>query len=126
MNNLVNTFRALGQDARLRIYLLLTQTPLCVCQIEAAFDISQSAISQHLRVLREAGLVTSTRRGQWVIYEAQPSVVEEMCSRLTEITGGATGLMPDLETALERARQVQVDVCSFDEEGDPNPYREQC
>jgi DNA-binding transcriptional ArsR family regulator len=40
-----------------------TDEPLCVCDIEASFDLSQPTLSHHLRVLREAGLVTVTRRG---------------------------------------------------------------
>jgi ArsR family transcriptional regulator len=42
--------------------------PLCVCDIEAAFDLSQPTISYHLRVLREAGLVTVAKRGLWHYY----------------------------------------------------------
>ena len=41
---------------------------LCVCDIESHFELSQPTVSHHLRILREAGLVTSERRGTWVYY----------------------------------------------------------
>ena len=63
-------FRALADDTRLQIVWLLAgqQESLCVCYIEAAFTLSQPTISHHLKVLREAGLVTAERRGVWIYY----------------------------------------------------------
>ncbi|HET8626979.1 MAG TPA: metalloregulator ArsR/SmtB family transcription factor, partial [Thermomicrobiales bacterium] len=63
-------FRALGDETRLQIVRLLAQQPepLCVCWIESAFGLTQSGVSYHLRVLREAGLVTTQRRGTWIYY----------------------------------------------------------
>lgn len=63
-------FRALGDETRVRIVRLLADhaDPVCVCQIEAAFSLAQPTISHHLRVLRQAELVTTERRGVWVYY----------------------------------------------------------
>ncbi|KWX06850.1 hypothetical protein TR75_04725 [Hydrogenibacillus schlegelii] len=47
---------------------LLQVRPLCVCELVSLLGISQSAVSQHMRRLREAGLVAGERRGQWVVY----------------------------------------------------------
>jgi ArsR family transcriptional regulator len=44
--------------------------PICVCDITARFDVTQPTISHHLKVLREAGLVTVSRRGIWAYYAA--------------------------------------------------------
>jgi ArsR family transcriptional regulator len=64
--------KALADPHRLRMVSLLAaqpeHEPLCVCDIEASFDLSQPTISHHLRVLREAGLVTVTKRGLWHHY----------------------------------------------------------
>jgi ArsR family transcriptional regulator len=46
--------------------------PLCVCEIEGEFGLSQPTISHHLKVLREAGLVTVTKRGLWHHYAPRP------------------------------------------------------
>ena len=64
-------FKALSDETRLEMLGLLAAAEghsLCSCHIEERFDLSQPTISHHLKVLREAGLVTSERRGSWVYY----------------------------------------------------------
>jgi ArsR family transcriptional regulator len=62
--------KALADETRLAIVELLlgADDELCACDIEDAFDVSQSTISHHMRVLRESGLIDAERRGQWVYY----------------------------------------------------------
>lgn len=60
-------FKALSDETRLRIFLLLNEE-LCVCQIQLALAMSQTKISRHLNVLRNAGLVTARREGLWIYY----------------------------------------------------------
>jgi ArsR family transcriptional regulator, arsenate/arsenite/antimonite-responsive transcriptional repressor len=50
----------------------------CVCELVDRFDLSQPTISHHLKVLREAGLIDSERRGTWVYYRALPDVLEQL------------------------------------------------
>ncbi len=59
--------KALSDETRLRIFLLL-KDELCVCQIQVALAMSQTKISRHLTVLRNAGLVTARREGLWMYY----------------------------------------------------------
>jgi ArsR family transcriptional regulator, arsenate/arsenite/antimonite-responsive transcriptional repressor len=59
---------ALGDLNRLRIFMLLKQGERCVCDIETGVRLSQNLVSHHLRVLREAGLISSRRDGRWVYY----------------------------------------------------------
>ncbi|MGI6285699.1 metalloregulator ArsR/SmtB family transcription factor [Neomoorella humiferrea] len=61
-------FKALGQHLRLRIIALLAEGELCVCELEEILGITQPAISQHLRVLKEANLVWEEKVSQWVFY----------------------------------------------------------
>jgi ArsR family transcriptional regulator, arsenate/arsenite/antimonite-responsive transcriptional repressor len=66
-----NLFKALGDETRLSIlgFLLSKKDALCVCHIEDYVKaLSQPTISHHLRLLREAGLVTAERKGTWVHY----------------------------------------------------------
>jgi ArsR family transcriptional regulator len=67
-------FRALGDPTRLEIYRLIAAQPgpICVCDVVDRFPVSQPTISHHLKVLREAGLVTVSRRGVWAYYAADP------------------------------------------------------
>lgn len=73
-------FRALGDDTRLEIVGLLAgrARELCVCEIENHFDLGQPTVSHHLRILREAGIVTSERRGTWVYYALDAAALEQL------------------------------------------------
>lgn len=68
--DLAKVFKALGDPVRLRLLSLITSAEgeSCVCDLSAAFDLTGPTISHHLKVLREAGLVDSERRGTWVYY----------------------------------------------------------
>lgn len=63
--------KALADPTRLQILQLLAMArrPLCVCELENQFNLSQPTVSHHLRLLRDAALVRATRRGTWVYYE---------------------------------------------------------
>jgi ArsR family transcriptional regulator len=73
-------FRALGDATRLEMVGLLAARgkELCVCELEGHFDLSQPTVSHHLRILREAGIVSAERRGTWVYYSLEPRVRETL------------------------------------------------
>jgi ArsR family transcriptional regulator, arsenate/arsenite/antimonite-responsive transcriptional repressor len=74
-------FKALGDETRLSIlaFLITKGDALCVCHIEDYVkELSQPTISHHLRLLREAGLVTAERRGTWVHYAIDPAARERL------------------------------------------------
>lgn len=75
-------FRALGDATRLEMVSLLAaqRKELCVCELEAHFDLSQPTVSHHLRILREAGIVSSERRGTWVYYALVDGVRQKLRS----------------------------------------------
>ncbi len=62
-------YRCLCDLTRLRILNLLKAGPLCVCHLQSALDLPQVKVSKHLAYLRDAGLVRSRRKGQWVVYQ---------------------------------------------------------
>jgi ArsR family transcriptional regulator len=79
ITSFATVFKALGDETRLNIlaYLAATQNSTCVCHIEDYVKhLSQPTISHHLRLLREAGLVKTERRGTWVHYAIDPSLRE--------------------------------------------------
>lgn len=83
-------FKALGDPARLRLMsLIASESEACVCDLADAFDLSGPTISHHLRVLREAGLVDSDRRGTWVFYRARPEALRQLEALLR--VAGPTG-----------------------------------
>ncbi len=69
---LVALFKALADETRLEVFRLIAMQsePVCVCDIVDRFSVSQPTISHHLKVLREAGLITVSRRGNWAFYAA--------------------------------------------------------
>ncbi len=88
-------FKALGDPVRLRLLSIVASQPggeACVCDLTAAFDLSQPTISHHLKVLRETGLLECERRGTWVFYWVVPSALAQLAAVLgpTELTVPAT------------------------------------
>lgn len=71
-------FKALGDPVRLRLLSMIASAgggEVCVCDLSVAFSLTGPTISHHLKVLREAGLVDSDRRGTWVYYRLVPSAM---------------------------------------------------
>jgi ArsR family transcriptional regulator, arsenate/arsenite/antimonite-responsive transcriptional repressor len=60
--------RALSGETRIKLVRLLIQEELCVCELEHILSLTQPAISQQVRILREAGLATARREGNWTFY----------------------------------------------------------
>ena len=83
--DLARAFKALSDPVRLRLLSLIASYAggeACVCDLTDAFDVAQSTISHHLRVLREAGLVDCQRRGTWVYYWVMPAALAQLASLL--------------------------------------------
>ena len=80
-------FKAVGDPCRLRILATLARADheVCVCDFTAALPLNQPTVSHHLRVLREAGLVTSERRGTWVYYQLAPDAIEQIQSAIDSV-----------------------------------------
>ena len=67
------TLKLLGDKTRLTILGLVKDHECCVCEFVEVLQMSQPSISQHLRKLRDAGLVKEQRRGQWIFYSLNTS-----------------------------------------------------
>jgi ArsR family transcriptional regulator len=73
---LAQTFQALGDPTRVRMVQLLAEAaePVCVCDFTATIRLGQPTVSHHLAKLRQAGIVTSVRRGLWSFYHLDPEM----------------------------------------------------
>ena len=70
-------FKILGVNSRIKIIKLLKQNgPMCVNEISDILGITPSAVSQHLKILKYAGLVTNERKGYWIPYAVDPAALE--------------------------------------------------
>jgi ArsR family transcriptional regulator, arsenate/arsenite/antimonite-responsive transcriptional repressor len=85
-SSLAQIFRALGDPVRLRLVSLIGAHQggeVCVCDLTSGFNLTQPTISHHLKVLREAGIIDSERRGTWVYYRLVPAALERMGALLS-------------------------------------------
>jgi ArsR family transcriptional regulator, arsenate/arsenite/antimonite-responsive transcriptional repressor len=83
---LAQVFKALGDPVRLRLVSLIGARQggeVCVCDLTAAFELTQPTISHHLKILKEAGIIDSERRGTWVYYRLVPAALARMATLLT-------------------------------------------
>jgi ArsR family transcriptional regulator, arsenate/arsenite/antimonite-responsive transcriptional repressor len=77
--DLAALFKALADPTRVAIVNRLASTEeCCVCDLTAAFELSQPTVSHHLRILRDAGLVEAERRGTWAYYRLVPDAIERL------------------------------------------------
>lgn len=95
--------KAIADPTRLKIIAMLQQRDCCVCELVPVCQVSQPAVSKHMRRLKSAGIVKETRRGQWVIYALNRE-------QLTKISSFITSL-PDMSKELKELEDRGLLVC---------------
>lgn len=100
--SIVATFKALGDPTRLKMLALLRIRDLCVCEFVGLFGLSQPSVSQHLRRLKEAGLVTSRRQGMWVIYH--------LADELPPYAAAAIDALPSFPALQEGCQAIDLET----------------
>jgi DNA-binding transcriptional ArsR family regulator len=89
----VRLLAALADPTRLAIVRqLASETEVCACDFTSCCEVGQPTVSHHLRVLREAGVVSAERRGQWIFYRLEPSTSERLGALARSFVPG--GLVP--------------------------------
>lgn len=86
-------FHALSDPTRLGILGLLRRGEQCVCELQVGMEAAQSRLSFHLRVLKDAGLVTDRREGRWVYYSARGEALDRVSSALDQLRPDARQLL---------------------------------
>ncbi len=98
MKESAELFKLLSVDKRIEIVELLKKKPMSVNALADALGITQSAVSQHLRVLKGARLVKDERQGYWIYYSLNKDVLEKCRQRLNRIcTCGCLGGQVSME-----------------------------
>ncbi len=87
---LQNTLKALADPIRRDILNNLKKGPLSAGEISAKFSVTDASISRHLSVLKDADLIRDTRKGKFIYYEINASVLEEAMLWLADLKGGTT------------------------------------
>ncbi len=105
---MLETFSALAEPNRLRIVELLRAGPRAVTDIGERLDLAQPQVSQHLRVLKEAGLVEVQPRAQQRLYELRPQALRKLhdwLERYRRVWDERFGQLDELVEELEKARR---------------------
>jgi ArsR family transcriptional regulator len=119
MEQLAQLYKALSEETRIRIMLLLMQGELCVCDIQAVLDEPQSKISRHLAYLKHSGLLNSKRVGVWMHYLIRESA-DERCKAQLAFMEGQLSKLPQYRADRKKLREFQK---SKDCEAPPPPRR---
>ena len=111
-------FKVLGVDSRIRIIELLKQKgPLGSNEMSEMLGITPSAVSQHLKILKHAGLVRNERKGYWIPYEIDPVALEKCGEFLSEVcTCGCKGPGLIREAELSRATDRVAMLRKYEQE----------
>jgi ArsR family transcriptional regulator, arsenate/arsenite/antimonite-responsive transcriptional repressor len=86
---MTETLKALSDPARRRILDMLKEKPLNAGEIAAGFDLTDATISHHLSVLKNAGLIDSTRNGTFITYSLNTSLFEDVINWMASLKGGS-------------------------------------
>ena len=86
----VALLEAMADPVRWTVLATLAEAPRCVCKLQEQVPIPGNLLSYHLKVLRDAGLVTTTRRGRWVDY----ALADDAPARMASALPGAHSLVP--------------------------------
>ena len=84
-----NTFKALSDPTRREILSLLRNGAMTAGEIGAKFKITGASISHHLAVLRDSGLITADKRGKFIYYELNMTVLDELLGWAADLRGGS-------------------------------------
>ena len=104
--DIIQVLKALSDETRLRIINLLKHDILCVCEIEAVLENSQSNVSRHLAKLRAANLIYSEKKAQWVYYGLNNDTIQSY-SFIKALLNEDLAKQPKYQEDLKKMRSVQ-------------------
>ena len=78
--------RALADPIRMRVIESLGEGERCVCDLTSELELAQSKLSFHLKVLRDAGLISARQQGRWMYYSLQPAALRRLRAWLDQLT----------------------------------------
>lgn len=90
MDNLVKVFKALSDETRLNILILVSNRNICQKGVSKYLGISDSAVSQHIKVLKDAGIITGCKEGYYVLYHINEGVFDQCISFINSINNGSS------------------------------------
>lgn len=104
-------FKALGEPTRLKIIKLLAHRELCVCDLEEILQMSQPRISQHLKVLKQAGLVNERKEGQRTICDLDQAALNGTIQEFRQYIDKPIELIAEMAGEVSRIPAVAGETC---------------
>lgn len=95
-------FKALGEATRIKIIRLLAHKPMYVCELEAILEMSQPRISQHLRILKHADIVTDEKEGQRSVYTLNVELLNQSILGFINFLDVPLEELPDFQEEYDR------------------------
>jgi len=86
MDQILQIFKALGDETRLKILIILSRRRICAKGIARHLDISEAAVSQHIKVLKEAGVIIGEKSGYYMHYDLQEPILLEIVKFIEGMT----------------------------------------
>jgi len=111
MEHLTQMYKALSEEMRLRIMMLLTHGELCVCELMAIFNEGQSKVSRHLIYLKNSGMVNSRRVGTWMHYSIKEPLDEAIAAQIAFIKEQFTQMPVFRDDELKLVEVKNQNVC---------------
>lgn len=122
---LARQLKVLGDETRLKIIILLLTKRFCVRSLAKKLEISEPAVSQHLKLLRDANLVQGEKRGYWVHYEVKKEILYNVADNIKKLMNLDLSLKDEIESFIDidvleecsdSCKKKQDKCCSTDED----------
>ncbi len=109
MKKLIKVMKALSDPGRVKMVKMLAVKEMCVCEIQAALELSQPTISKHLKVLEEAGLVASRKDKLWVNYNLTDGDDSTYARDVLEKMSTWLEKDPEIKTLKKKLKKISRD-----------------
>ncbi|MBN2023697.1 MAG: winged helix-turn-helix transcriptional regulator, partial [Pirellulales bacterium] len=106
MQNLMAVVKALADENRVRVLMVLGPKELCVCQIVALLGLAPSTVSKHMSILKQARLVKSRKEGRWMYYRATGEDSPVEAREMAAVVGRLLARDRQVTEDAKRLRQI--------------------
>lgn len=112
MDDHIRLMKTLADPTRLKIFKLILDDELCVCELQSLLGISQPAVSQHIAKLKTAGLVHERKSGMWTYYKGDVQRATEGLGAIIAFLKVDPADVPEMAgLALQRSLMVRAELC---------------
>ncbi len=102
----IRVFKALGESTRMKIVKLLATQSMCVCELSEVLDMLQPRISQHMKVLKEANLVSESKQGYWIYYSLKQETLQKYWQQFQDFLLEDLGKLEEFQGVKEKIKNL--------------------